>query len=427
MPGAPGGPSPHGVAAAADRPTGSAADLRRRQLRVPTGLTRPSPASPPRCAPARTSAARRCAAAPVARRMFGRRETLPGVGLYLDGGFGVGKTHLLASVYRRLPDSRRASQGVRHIRRTHPAGRGFRIRRVHRSAGRVHGGVHRRVRTRRSGQHHSGLPVAVGRWLSTECRLLRHRTPCPSNSVRGGSPPRISSAKSTRWQVFSPPCGSRDRTTAIVGCRRRRRRVSDAEVDRAAARISRRHTGRFDALCAHLATMHPSRYLTLIEGVTAVHMTGVHPLDDQSVALRLVSLTDRLYDAGIPVVASGAKLDTVFSEEMLAGGYRKKYLRATSRLLALSSPRRSAAGAPSRSRSQAVADLKKTAGPGDLESVSAIEPLRPFVGLIYSEPHRGRTACAAQSRPDASIRRPARRGTPAARTSWTAPPGSAPF
>ena len=65
-------------------------------------------------------------------------------------------------------------------------------------------------------------------------------------------------------------------------------------------------------------------------------VTSVHRVDDQSVALRLVSLTDRLYDAGIPVVASGAKLDTVFSEEMLAGGFRKKYLRATSRLLALS-------------------------------------------------------------------------------------------
>ena len=61
-------------------------------------------------------------------------------------------------------------------------------------------------------------------------------------------------------------------------------------------------------------------------------------LDDQAVALRLVALTDRLYDAGIPVVASGAKLDTIFSAEMLEGGYRKKYLRATSRLLALSNP-----------------------------------------------------------------------------------------
>ena len=65
-------------------------------------------------------------------------------------------------------------------------------------------------------------------------------------------------------------------------------------------------------------------------------MTGVHAIDDQNVALRLVALTDRLYDAGIPVLASGEKLDRIFSEEMLAGGFRKKYLRATSRLLALS-------------------------------------------------------------------------------------------
>ncbi len=48
-----------------------------------------------------------------------------------------------------------------------------------------------------------------------------------------------------------------------------------------------------------------------------------------------VSLTDRLYDTGTPVVASGAKLDSIFSEETPAGGYRKKYLRATSRLVAL--------------------------------------------------------------------------------------------
>jgi cell division protein ZapE len=38
------------------------------------------------------------------KKLFGRRVVLPGVGLYLDGGFGVGKTHLLAAAYRALPD-----------------------------------------------------------------------------------------------------------------------------------------------------------------------------------------------------------------------------------------------------------------------------------------------------------------------------------
>src|SRR5438128_2460853 len=37
------------------------------------------------------------------KKLFGRRDILPGVGIYLDGGFGVGKTHLLASSYYRLP------------------------------------------------------------------------------------------------------------------------------------------------------------------------------------------------------------------------------------------------------------------------------------------------------------------------------------
>jgi len=37
------------------------------------------------------------------RKLLGKRAVLPGVGLYLDGGFGVGKTHLLASAYYQLP------------------------------------------------------------------------------------------------------------------------------------------------------------------------------------------------------------------------------------------------------------------------------------------------------------------------------------
>jgi cell division protein ZapE len=48
-----------------------------------------------------------------------------------------------------------------------------------------------------------------------------------------------------------------------------------------------------------------------------------------------VVLADRLYDRDIPVLASGVPLDRLFAEEMLRGGYRKKYLRATSRLIAL--------------------------------------------------------------------------------------------
>ena len=91
----------------------------------------------------------------------------------------------------------------------------------------------------------------------------------------------------------------------------------------------------FTALCDHLATVHPSRYGTLLDGVREVGWSGVHPLPDQNVALRLVVLADRLYDRGLPLLAGGAPLSALFTEEMLRGGYRKKYLRALSRLTAL--------------------------------------------------------------------------------------------
>ena len=56
---------------------------------------------------------------------------------------------------------------------------------------------------------------------------------------------------------------------------------------------------------------------------------------EQSVALRFVVLADRLYDKDLPIVSSGVPFDKVFTEEMLAGGYQKKYFRAVSRLTAL--------------------------------------------------------------------------------------------
>ena len=94
---------------------------------------------------------------------------------------------------------------------------------------------------------------------------------------------------------------------------------------------------RFDALVAHLSTVHPSRYVRLVEGLDSVGFEGVHPFTSQTDALRFVAFVDRLYDAQVRIHATGTPLDQVFPDDMLAGGYRKKYLRATSRLIALTS------------------------------------------------------------------------------------------
>ena len=91
----------------------------------------------------------------------------------------------------------------------------------------------------------------------------------------------------------------------------------------------------FGILVHHLARVHPSQYGALVEGVALAGLMDVTPLRDQADALRVVVLIDRLYDREVPVIASGIAVDGIFTPEMLRGGYRKKYFRALSRLVAL--------------------------------------------------------------------------------------------
>jgi cell division protein ZapE len=268
------------------------------------------------------------------KKLFGKREVLPGVGVYLDGGFGVGKTHLLASTYYSLSAADAGPAAFATFGElTQLAGVfGFleciellseyvvvcidefelddpgNTTLISRLLSAL---VERGVSVAATS---NTLPEQLGEGRFAAQDFLRE-----INTLAGIF---------TTVRIEGPDYRHRDLPPAPMP-------PSDDEVRDEAAGVAGATLDDFDALCAHLATMHPSRYQALIEGVSEVFITGVHPLDDQSVALRLVSLTDRLYDAGIPVVASGTKLDTVFSEEMLAGGFRKKYLRATSRLLAL--------------------------------------------------------------------------------------------
>jgi cell division protein ZapE len=272
------------------------------------------------------------------KKLFGRREVLPGIGLYLDGGFGVGKTHLLAAAYHRLPDDL-------PDKKAHPKAFATFMELTQLA------GVFGFVECIELLGHYTllcidefelddpGNTTLVSRLLS---QLVERGVSVAATS--NTLPEQLGEGRfaaqdflreiNTLAAIFAvvridgPDYRHRDLPPAP-------RPPTDEQVAARAATVEGATLDDFDALCAHLATMHPSRYSTLIDGVTAVFLTGVHAIDDQNVALRLVALTDRLYDAGTPVVASGEKLDRIFSEDMLASGFRKKYLRATSRLLAL--------------------------------------------------------------------------------------------
>ena len=96
------------------------------------------------------------------------------------------------------------------------------------------------------------------------------------------------------------------------------------------------HSQELDELLLHLASIHQVKYRKLIGDISACAISGVSEISDQLHGLRLVVFIDRLYEQQVPLRTSGnLPLSEVFSKELVESGYRKKYLRCQSRILAL--------------------------------------------------------------------------------------------
>ncbi|MFE0747328.1 cell division protein ZapE [Gordonia sp. NPDC058843] len=263
--------------------------------------------------------------------LFSRKAAPQGVGLYLDGGFGVGKTHLLASIYHSMPAPKSFATFVEV---THVVGAlGF-VNAVERLS------QHTVLCIDEFELDDPGDTMLVSRLL-TELTAKGVSIVATSNTLPGQLGEGRFAAQDFLREIRK--LSAVFETIRVDGPDYRHRDLppapeprSESELTEIAEATEGATLDDFDALCDHLSTLHPSKYKDLVDGVSLVCISGVHPAQDQSVALRLVVLADRLYDAHVPVTVAGAKLDEIFTEEMLAGGYRKKYLRATSRLLALS-------------------------------------------------------------------------------------------
>ncbi|MCG7634772.1 MULTISPECIES: cell division protein ZapE [Gordonia] len=263
--------------------------------------------------------------------LFSRKAPAQGVGLYLDGGFGVGKTHLLASIYHSMPAPKSFATFVEV---THVVGAlGF-VNAVERLS------QHTVLCIDEFELDDPGDTMLVSRLL-TELTAKGVSIVATSNTLPGQLGEGRFAAQDFLREIRK--LSAVFETIRVDGPDYRHRDLppapeprSESELTEIAESTEGATLDDFDALCDHLSTLHPSKYKDLVDGVSLVCISGVHPAEDQSVALRLVVLADRLYDAHIPVTVAGAKLDEIFTDEMLAGGYRKKYLRATSRLLALS-------------------------------------------------------------------------------------------
>jgi cell division protein ZapE len=266
---------------------------------------------------------------PVKKR-FGRKPEPQPPGVYLDGGFGVGKTHLVTSLWHVAPAPRAYCT---FVELTHLVGAlGF-------------------ARTVEALSHHRLLAIdefelddpgdtvlvstLLGRLVDAGVKVAATSNTLPDalgegrfatsdflREIQGLSahfrPVRVDGEDYRHRGLPTPPEPLTDEEL--------RRRADDARFPS--------YDG-FEALLEHLARLHPSRYGALLDGLDLVCLERVVPVIDQATALRLVVLVDRLYDRDLPVATSGIPLDGLFPAELLAGGYRKKYLRCISRLTAL--------------------------------------------------------------------------------------------
>ncbi len=268
--------------------------------------------------------------------LFRRRKAAPALpGIYLDGGFGVGKTHLLAALWHLSPGRRYFGTFIEYTALVGALGYASTVKLLTGSS---------LICIDEFELDDPGDTRLMSRLLSdlvsTGTRIAATSN-TPPNALGEG---RFAAADFLR-EIDA--LAAKFTTIRIDGLDYRRRHFEghatvtsperfDQTVDAFEGTVT---VDEFSELIAHLSTVHPSRYVRLVEGVDAAGIRNVAAFTHQTDALRFVAFVDRLYDAQVSVAATGLPLDEVFPDEMLAGGYRKKYLRATSRLISLTAPR----------------------------------------------------------------------------------------
>lgn len=255
-----------------------------------------------------------------------------GSGIYLDGGFGVGKTHLIAALWNAAPapkaflsfDELVYTIGLLGVVPTREAFRGMRL-------------------------------VAVDEWelddpgnLKLAIAFLRGavedgvRVATTSNTVPDELGRGRFDQKSFTTEIEE--LAAAFETVGITGEDFRHRRFvaepgreyfvdATALQERAAAAGPRALLTPFAHLVQALGAVHPMRYAAMVHSIDALFLEDVVALPDLFDALRWVHFIDRLYGEGVPLVAtSTVALGELFPGHFMTGGYGKKFSRCLSRM-----------------------------------------------------------------------------------------------
>ncbi len=267
----------------------------------------------------------------VIKSLFSKGKTPTYSGIYLDGGFGVGKTHLLAAIWHEFSGKKAFGSFLAYTSLIGLLGFADALK---------HLSNFELICIDEFELDDPGDTMLMSRLLSElgeKGIRFAATSNTPPNALGEGrfaarDFAREISAMADRFQIVSVD-GEDYRHRPVDG---HTLAMSDSELENligesidAGKNVSRDD---FDLLLKHLAKVHPSKYLKLIDSIDLLVVTSAHKLSDQSAALRLVSFVDRLYESRVAIASTGIGLTEVFSDEYLSGGYRKKYLRAISRI-----------------------------------------------------------------------------------------------
>lgn len=261
--------------------------------------------------------------------IFKRRTHAPGI--YLDGGFGVGKTHLIAAIWHHFRGLKLFGSFLEYTSAIGFLGFSTAVEVMSRYS---------LICIDEFELDDPGDTMIMSRLLkelSAKGVKFAATSNTPPNALGEG---RFAAAD---FQREIQGLGAQFEIVTIDGDDYRHRdpdqhseNLSPEDIDLWANKFAS-HMDDFRALLAHLAELHPTRYRPLLRDVKGLALIEVSKLNNQLDALRFVSFVDRAYELQIPLRTSGkVAITDVFTKEMLEGAYRKKYLRCVSRLGALS-------------------------------------------------------------------------------------------
>ena len=263
------------------------------------------------------------------KKSFGKAPSNPGI--YLDGGFGVGKTHLLASIWHAFSGTKAFGSFLEYTSLVGYLGFAQAIKLFSK---------YQLICIDEFELDDPGDTMIMSRFLK-ELEAAGVRFAATSNTPPNALGQGRFAAEDFKREIQG--LGERFLMISVDG-EDYRHRDSDAEsrnLDESEIQDWVRHQpgpflDNFDDLLGHLSTLHPTKYRALAKNAGAIAITDIYQLQDQVPALRFVAFIDRMYEQQIPLRTSGSVAATkVFSKAMIDGGYRKKYLRAVSRIGAL--------------------------------------------------------------------------------------------